>query len=335
MFGLLAVLAVTSGCMIVHANLGLWDSDDQMYEHRVLGPHKAASKVLMMDIAGLISTDTSSGFLGGHEPSLPERVRETLEAARKDDTIKALLLRINSPGGGITATDIIFNELERYKEDKDIPVVACLTEMAASGGYYLACASDRIVAHPTSLTGAIGVIANAFNLEELLDKVGVEHVAMKSGDKKDMGSLFRTMTEEEKAIFESIIDDSQQRFLEVVDAGRPNLDRDQVLALADGRVFSATQAKEAGLVDELGYLENAFETAKRVAELDDAALVIYSHRDEGIHNLYSPTASAQLGASTPGGLQQQLLQLLKTSVAQNRAPLLYVWPGAFGTSVAY
>ncbi len=157
------------------------------------------------------------------------------------------------------------------KASKKIPVIASMMDVAASGGYYLAMAADAILVHPSTVTGSIGVIMLTVNARGLLEKVGVEANAITSGPRKDMGSPFRTMTAEEKVIFQSVIDSFYDRFLAVVQEGRPNLSADQIKKLADGRIYSGEQAKAAGLVDDIGYLDEAIELAKKKAGSDRSA----------------------------------------------------------------
>lgn len=325
----LMILLVTGpGCLIGNRiGLDISGTTDELQEQTVIPAdgvrHKA--KILMVDIGGVISSDSDQGLLGAYEPSLVEKVRAVVEKAEKDDDIKALLLRVDSPGGELTATDLIYNDLAKFKEENELPVVACFMKVAASGGYYVACVADEIVANPTTMTGSISVIGNFINIEELIDKIGVEHTAVKSGKLKDMGSLFRGMTEEEKAIFQNLIDTARDRFVHVVDEGRPDLDRGQVLKLADGRVYTAEQAEENGLVDKIGYLEDAFEDAKEMAGVKEASLVVYSYRGDTPHNIYSPTASSASGNPFGTSLQSQVAWYLLNLAQRDQISLLCLW----------
>lgn len=246
------------------------------------------SKVLLIDLSGLIADEPQNSVAGlGSEPDMVSRIKEELDMAGKDSRIKALLLRINSPGGTVTASDIIYREIITFKEKQKIPVVACLMDVAASGGYYIASAADRIVAHPTSITGSIGVIAMKFNLKGLMDKVGIEEESIKSGEKKDILSPFRGMTAEERRIMQEIISDLHRKFVEVVDQGRPDLSREQIEPLADGRVFTSGQALAHKLIDQVGYLDDAISAAKAQAGLKDARVVTYRRPEAYKNNIYS------------------------------------------------
>ncbi len=187
------------------------------------------------------------------------QLKEHLE----NSAVKAVVVRINSPGGVVAPTQEIYDALGRLR-DEGKPVVASLGSVAASGGYYIASAADQIVANPGTLTGSIGVIMQLTNLEGLLKKVGLRYEIVKSGKYKDIGSFSRPMTNEERAILQSLMDDVHDQFVEAVANGR-GLDRTVVLSLADGRIFSGRQAKELNLVDELGGREEAIQTAASLA----------------------------------------------------------------------
>src|SRR5262249_43032332 len=167
-----------------------------------------------------------------------------------------VVLRIDSPGGSVSASDTLYHEILSWKTEKKKPVVAFFNGLSTSGAYYLAMASDQIVAHPASVTGSIGVIMPGLSIEGLMDKYGVADQTLTSGPFKDTGSLFRDMRPDEKKQLQSVIDDLYGRFTEVVATGRPALDKAKIHSLADGRVYSAQQALAVGLVDRLGYLED-------------------------------------------------------------------------------
>ena len=186
-----------------------------------------------------------------------------LQQAEDTPSVKAILLHINSPGGSVVASDEIHNQLLRVRK----PVVAWMGEMAASGGYYIACGADRIVAHPDTLTGSIGVISQIPNVEELMSKLGVEMAVIKSGDLKDEGSMFRQMTEEEQALWQTIINETYEHFVRIVAEGR-ELDPATVRELADGRVYTGRQALELGLVDQLGNLADAVQMAAELGSIE-------------------------------------------------------------------
>jgi protease IV len=189
-----------------------------------------------------------------------------------DDAVKAIILRIDSPGGGVGPSQEIYREVLKAKQKKKM--VTSMGAVAASGGYYVACASDLIVANPGTITGSIGVIMQFSNFEELLKKIGVKGVILKSGEHKDIGSPFREMTVEEKKIMQETLDNVHQQFIRAVADGR-NLDPAKVLPIADGRIMTGEQAKQLGLVDKMGNLDDAIEEAAKLVGIEGKPHVLY------------------------------------------------------------
>lgn len=252
------------------------------------------NKILLMDISGIISSKKKYALPFREKVSIVSLVREELKKAAQDKKIKGLILRINSPGGTVTASDIIYQEIKKFKQEKKIPVVACIMDVGASGGYYISLAADTIIAHPTSITGSIGVIAFKFNAKKLMGKIGIEDESIKSGDKKDLWSPFRPNTIEEKRILKQIISNLYQRFIEVVGEERKELTIEQVKKLADGRIYTAEQAVEAKLIDRIGYLDDAIEVTKRKANIKEASVIIYHRPISYKNNIYSQTLNSDI-----------------------------------------
>ncbi len=280
--GAIAAGWLLSGCVTINA---LGTGRDTLVETVVYGT--SGPKVLLLDIDDVITDVDISGPLGlGRYESTVARVREQLDRAEKA-RVAGVLLRINSPGGGVTASDVVFRELLRFKSENDVPVVAMMMGVAASGGYYVAMASDYIIAHPTTVTGSIGVIASGFNLHGLMNRYGVTDQTITAGKFKDAGSPFRPMSSRERAYLQAIVDDMHDRFRQVVVQGRPGLDAARVAELADGRVYTATQAAQNGLIDTTGYMPDAIDELKRRIQAPALRVVSY-HRDrEWRANLYS------------------------------------------------
>jgi len=214
--------------------------------------------VAIVRVEGVILSGSPSVSPLGDSGAYSDQIVEYLERAQEDSSVKAIVLRVDSPGGSVVASDEIYHELLALKAKK--PVVVSMGEMAASGGYYIACAADKIVANPATLTGSIGVIAMAPNVEELMGKIGVEMVVIKSGALKDQLSPFREMTKEERELWQEIIGEAYEQFVEIVAQGR-EMEVEEVRELADGRVYTGRQAWELGLVDELGNLPEAIDLA--------------------------------------------------------------------------
>ncbi|MCG6916662.1 MAG: signal peptide peptidase SppA [Deltaproteobacteria bacterium] len=283
---LVAVLftLAASGCAFV--NVSLYQPALPLQEQVLEG--EGPGKVLVMDISGVLAYEENkkeSSFR--EEVNLVTRVKEELNKASIDSEVKALILRIQSPGGTVNASDLIHHEILEFKKRRNVTVVACFLGMATSGGYYIATAADHIVAQPTTLTGSIGTIALKFNVEGLMEKVGVDEETVKSGDKKDMWSPFRPASAEEKKILQSIIDEYQGKFLEVVRAGRKNMTEADLAMVTDGRIFSGTQALKLRLVDQLGYLNDAVQWAKNAVGMEKAKVVMYHRPGTYVDNIYS------------------------------------------------
>jgi protease-4 len=202
----------------------------------------------------------------------------------ENPSIKAIVLRIDSPGGGVVPSQEIYDAVQRVRNKSNKAVIASMGTVAASGGYYIAAATDRILANPGTLTGSIGVIMEMANIEGLLKKIGVEGVVVKSGRYKDVGSPLRKMSDEEQALLQSVMDDVHKQFIEAVAAGR-SLEVADVKALADGRIFTGRQAKDAKLVDELGNLEDAIQLAAEIAGIEGEPKVVEPRRRFSLREL--------------------------------------------------
>jgi len=199
-------------------------------------------------------------------------------------SVKAIVLRIDSPGGGVVPSQEIHDAVMRVRNKQNKAVVASMGTVAASGGYYIAAATDRIMANPGTLTGSIGVIMELANLEGLLKKIGVENVVVKSGRHKDIGSPFRKMSDEDRRILQSVMDDVHTQFIEAVAEGR-SLDVSDVQPLADGRIFTGRQAKEIKLVDELGDLDDAIRLAADLAGIEGEPKVVEPRKRFSVREL--------------------------------------------------
>ena len=291
---------LVAGCSVI--SLDLSPRIRPLEEETVEG--SGDSKILLMDLSGFLSDESTSSLLNITTPParvpLLVRVREELKKARDDAKVKALVLRINTPGGTVTASDVIYRELQLFRSEKPIPIIAVMMDVAASGGYYVALAADSIIAHPTSVTGSIGVVMLTFNAEGLMQKIGVSAQTVKSAERKDMGSPFRTMTPEERAIFQGVIDDLYRQFVvKVVD--RRKIADATARTLADGRVYTAEQALANKLIDRIGYMPDAIDAARRAAGLDKARVVVY-HRPRQYRATYYAEAQQLEGGFTAGAL---------------------------------
>ena len=291
----LMIAVFMAGCSVISVDLS--PKIRPLTEETVEG--KSGPKILLMDVSGMLSDEGTQPILslGTPPPRVPMlvRVREELKKAEQDKQVRALIVRVNSPGGTVTASDIMYREILSFKERTRRPVVAVMMDVAASGGYYVALAADTIVAHPTTVTGSIGTIMLTVNAEGLLQKIGVAATAIKSAEHKDMGSPFRQLTADERAIFQAVIDDLQRQFLAKVIAHR-KLSPETARKLADGRVYTADQALAHGLVDKIGYMSDAVATAKQAAGLDEARVIVYHRPRQYRATYYARSEEASIGA---------------------------------------
>ncbi|MFQ5429997.1 MAG: signal peptide peptidase SppA [Phycisphaerae bacterium] len=316
---IVATLSLTNGCSPAGGFKITPVPSDQSLEERIVIRERGwvSDRIALIDISGVLLNGRSFGLLseGEHIVGL---IVEQLDKAARDRRVKAVVLRINSPGGTVTASDILYEEIRRFREKTGKPVIAYFQDVAASGAYYLACAADEIVAQRTSVTGSIGVIMQMVDVSGAMAVLGIKADAIKSGPFKDAGSPLRTMAPEERAVFQSMVDGFYQQFVDVVDAGRPGLSREQVLTLADGRVYIASQAKEKGLVDEIGTMRDALAAAKKRAGVKAAHVVMYHRPLDWRPNVYSQAPAA-------GGPTVNLFNINMPFDWTQRPRFMYIW----------
>lgn len=314
---LVAGALLLQGCAIVLADFNLFDRRPEPLRETVV-KGEGRDKIVLVDLSGMLTAEERETTLGlRRRESTVARVQQILEQAREDDDVRAIVLRINSPGGTVGGSDILYHQLRGFAEEKSIPVVAQVLDVGASGGYYVALAADEIVVQPTSVTGSIGVILFGLNLEGLLDKVGVRDQTLKSGDNKDLGSPLRPLRPEERAILQGVLDSMHQRFIDLVRLRRPGISAGDMASATDGRIFTAQQALAIGLVDQVGYLDDAIAAARRRAGVSRARVVVYHRPSEHSENIYS------LGSGGP--VQVNLVNLDLGGLADGGARFMYLW----------
>ena len=313
--GLAVLVAALTGCVI---DLGSLVRTHPLKERVVMG--KSGPKIAMIEVDGVITDLAETSVLGISRPSLVARAREALDLAGDDDDVVALLLKVNSPGGSVAASETLYHEVKRFKERTGKPVVAYLQGVAASGGYYVAMSADEVVAHPTAITGSIGVILFGLNISGLMERFGVEDQTFTSGDFKDAGSPFRPMRPEERDHFQEVVEDLQLRFEAVVEAGRPALSAQQIKPLADGRIFTARQAHELGLVDRIGHLDAAVEVVEARVGISESRVVVYHRPAEYRANVYN--------RASPNPIQVVDIDLLPVGLRRLEPGFYYLWPPA-------
>jgi len=271
------------------------------------------------DNIGVLEIDGVIGDGMGYDVQTRE-LNGVLRRWAKDESIKGIVVRINSPGGTVGATQELYHQLLEYRKDTGRPVIASMGDLAASGGYYTAMACDEIYANPGTLTGSIGVLLRFLNYEQLTDKVGLEFNVIKSGQFKDIGSGSRPMTPEEEKLLQETIDNVYGQFLEAVTNGRANAIREHlaedeeraesditydeltsyVKQYADGRIFSGEQAHDYALVDRLGTFQSAVERVKKLAGITGEARLITSRRPKGLLESLTGETHSFINDFTPG-----------------------------------
>jgi len=300
------------------------DASDPLQETTLSGT--GDDRILVIPVTGIITDRPKSRFLRTM-PGMVQEVVSHLRLAEKDERVRAVLLKIDTPGGTTTASDVLYHEIAAFKARTGKKIVVCMMNLATSGGYYISLPADMIVAHPTTVTGSVGVILMRPEMSGLMDKIGVGVQVNKSGDNKDMGSPFRPITPEEENMLQELADALGRRFVDLVKAHR-SLDDASLARVADARIFLAADALDLGLVDQIGYLQDALDEARQLASLDDnARVIIYRRTRYPDDNLYNTLTSGTSADSAPPLLDMGLVgDLLALD-----AGFYYLWPQALGS----
>lgn len=291
-------------------------STDPLQEFVIEG--EGDGKIALIHLNGFLTTQPNQGVLRA-KPSPVQELVSSLKLAELDEEVRGVVLAIDSPGGTTTASDIIYHELMDFRQRSGKKVVVTMLDVAASGGYYAALAGDYIMAHPTTVTGSVGVIFLRPKLHGLMDKIGVDVEVSKSGRDKDMGSPFRPTTAEEQALFQGIIDDYANRFHGLV-AKHRRLSAANMATVQTARVFTANQAKSVGLIDQIGYMQDTFAQARKLSGLGKDAKIITYRRDtypnDNPYNTLSVTNADKLN----------LLGVDASLIMPPKAGFYYIWP---------
>jgi protease IV len=318
------IALVAGGCGGLKVNIGTESKTEPLKEYTLEGHDRG--KVLVIQVKGFLSDTPRKGFLGDRA-SMVEEVVSQLRKAEKDKEIGAVLLKINSPGGSITASDILYHEIVQFKQRTGTRIVAVLMDVAASGGYYIALPADRILAHPTTITGSVGVIFIVPRVSGLMDKLGVAVDIHKSGKDKDMGSPFRPSTRDEEVILKGLTDKMGKKFVDLV--GKHRTDDAAVLAnVSTARIYLASEALELKLIDRIGYVDDAISEAKDLAGLNkDARVIVYRRSKYPDDNVYNTSASSQSGAAGA------LVNLSLPEIIPDLSPgFYYLWTPVTGSN---
>jgi protease-4 len=299
--GCLATLLVSmvSGCsapsfLVTPVSSSQTLNEEVVQEERGFG----AGKIAIIEVEGMLANARVGGLLQAGENKLSLFTQE-LEKAETDPDVKAIVLRVNSPGGTVTTSDTMYQQIKRFKAHTHKPVIACTQEVTASGAYYVCCAADRIVAHPTSVVGSIGVIFSNFDATDGLAKLGIQSRAVHSGTLKEMGSPFKHETPLEQRVMQEMVNEYYIRFTSVVKSNRPNVqetpppppakDPSDYAGVFSGRVWSGAKAVELGLADQLGLLDDAIDVARSAARAPRAKAVLYKRPYGYSGSIYAET----------------------------------------------
>ena len=286
-----------------------------------------SDKIAVLDVDGLILNRRATGLLSGGENPVSLFV-ETVDRIAADRNVRAVVVRINSPGGGVTASDILHRHLLELRRTRKIPVIAAIEDLGASGAYYTACAADTIIVHPTSLVGFIGVIVQTMSFSGTMKMLGIRAQAVTSGEYKDMASPFKPLDKKDLAVLQSIVDSYYRRFVGVVEAGRKGLSAEKVRKLGDGRVYAAQQALANGLVDRIGYIDDAIALAKERCGSSRVKVVVY-HRPWGYRpNAYAMSAQAPRASGGPATTVNLLNLNMPDLSGLSQPRFLYLWTGS-------
>lgn len=277
-------------------------------------------KIVVISLQGVIDEATDSLDLFGTSTFSLSAIERALKQAEKDDAVQAIILKVNSPGGSVVASDALYRAVLRFKEHRGKPVVVSMGSVAASGGYYISLAADKIIAYPDTLTGSIGVIMTLPNYGALAKTIGYEEVVFKSGPLKDMGDPLQPVTEEARQAFQGIIDDTFTHFVSLVSEKR-HMSLEKVMDIATGAVYTGSQALRLGLIDDLGDFERAVIEAKSLAKLDEARLIEYREKK----STFLPGWIESLKAPSDEPLSR-LANGLEKLLTQERTPKLwFIW----------
>lgn len=321
-------VAIGSACspLRVSFNVGFAPAPGLVERTVLTDGGRSAPKIAMIPVTGLLADARSPGFLGAGFNPVDDLVQR-LQAAERDPDVRAVILRINSPGGTVTGADVMYRETRAFSERTGKPIIASMGEIATSGGYYLALAADSIIAEPTSVTGSIGVILQTVNISGGLAKLGVQARAVTSGPNKDMANPFEPIEEPHFDLLQGMVDSYYERFRELVVERRPSLNDQDAQWAMDGRVFTGEQAAEIGLIDDTGGVREAFDAAKSLANLSSARLIAYTGPDRDASTPYGVRAPVD-SLENISGAQFNLMQMnlpQDLSLLMGSGGFYYLW----------
>ena len=295
------------------------DTIDPLKEFTLEG--SGTDKILLISVNGLISDRPKKGLIHT-SASLVEQIVSQINKAEKDKQIKAVLFKINSPGGTITASDLLYHEISLFKERTGTKITVSMMDVATSGAYYISLPADLIMAHPTTVTGSVGVIYLQPKVGGLMDKIGLGVDVKKYGKNKDMGSPFRDSSEEEQKLMQKAVNDFGERFIRLVQKHRKP-ERQALSEISTARVFLAEEALKLGLVDKIGYLSDAVKESKMLASVSkDARVVVYRRNEFPEDNYYN------MAGISSEDLNISVINIELPESLSLKTGFYYLWPGA-------
>ena len=317
----LSSILILSSCTSIKLNL-FTGKTEPLREYTLSGNGKW--KVLIIPIEGIISNHADFSLVAEH-PGMLESIISQLKVAAEDDRIKAVLLKVDSPGGLTTASDILYNEINKFKNKTGKKVVVSMMDVAASGAYMISLPADMITAHPTSITGSVGVVFMRPQISGLMEKIGMKVDVTKSGKNKDMGSPFRQPLPDEDALFQHVIDQLNSQFQNLIKKHR-KITPESMKKIATAQIFLASDAQKLGLIDKVCYLEEALDECKSLAKLSqNARIIIYRRKFYPNDNIYNTSLSQYKGSN---------VSLIDFGVLKNigaiKSGFYCIWPGAIG-----
>ena len=315
---IILVLFLVTACSVPRMKL-FSEAPEPLREFTLEGG--SMDKILLIPVSGLISDMPKKGFVRT-SPSLVEQVVSQINKAEKDKQIKVVLFQINSPGGTITASDLLYHEILSFKERTGTKIVISMMDLATSGSYYMSLPADMIMAHPTTVTGSVGVIFLQPKVSGLMEKVGLGVDVTKFGKNKDMGSPFRSSSEEEQILMQKAVNDFGERFIRLVQKHRKP--GQQALAeISTARVFLADEALKLGLIDKIGYVSDAVKESKKLARIpDDARVVVYRRTEFPNDNYYN------IAGVATDNVNVSIINLDLPESLNLKTGFYYLWPGA-------
>jgi len=293
------------------------DIPESGYTETVIETGDVSERIAVLTVDGVIQDTGGASSFFGPEGYNHQFFMEQLEMIKEDHSIKAVVLQVNSPGGGVVESAQIYDKIKEVQDEVGIPFYVSMGSMAASGGYYIAAPANKIFLNKETLTGSIGVIMESVNYGKLAEEYGVEFVTIKTGPYKDIMSPTREMTKEELAMLQEMINESYESFVDIIEEGR-GMTESEVKAVADGRIMNGRQAIEAGLADDYGYLEDVIAAVRNDFDLADAEVIEYGYSSD-FSSLFSMKAQSLLG----GNMETQLIGRLLSDYNAPRMMYLY------------